>query len=459
VTIAAQVAAAVIAAGGLFVASGARLPFGEDHVIVEATVPDAAGLDTADHPTVTVGGVKAGAVDAVRFAPGDGTARVRLSLEASVANRLFADATVSIRPRSALQDLVVDVDPGDPAAGPLRSRMIRAGAVAPVGYDRVLGVLDADTRAYAQVLLGTLRRVVAGREGPLRDALQRLPSTTDGMTRVARELATRRRDLARVVDQLDTILRATGRRGAQLTRVVRQARRTLAVTDARRDALSAAIAELPATLRRAEATFAGVARLAEPLRPALRALRPAARALPSGLRSVRALLPQLGGTLTDLDTLSAGATRPLRSLERVAHELGPASRELMAVVPLVDRVVRVVSSNQPVVRRMLEFWPGTLSSANSLAVVTRAIFFRTLPIKPGAVGLSGDVRAEWSLLRKATALLRRERPELFGDRDTRASLPLTAARALIAGRCGVGVDIACGLLRQLYTDPPRLLAR
>ncbi|HEX6390182.1 MAG TPA: hypothetical protein VFZ89_12055, partial [Solirubrobacteraceae bacterium] len=213
------------------------------------------------------------------------------------------------------------------------------------------------------------------------------------------------------------------------------------------------------TLRRADATFTDVGRLAEPLRPALRALRPAARALPSGLRGVRALLPQLGGTLTELDTLSVNATKPLRSLERVAHQLGPASRELMAVVPLVDRVVRVVSSNQPVVRRMLEFWPGTLSSANSLAVVTRAIFFRTLPIKPGAVGLSGDTGRQWGLLRQATSLLRRERPELFGDGDARASLPLTAARALIAGRCDAGLEIACGLLRQLYTDPPRLLAR
>jgi virulence factor Mce-like protein len=460
-TIAAQVAAGLLLTVFLFHAAGTRLPFVDRPFMVTVVVPDAAGLDPSDHPVVTVGGVRAGKIDAVTYSASEDQARVRIALDHEVRGRLFADARVKIQPRSALQDLVLDIDPGDPAAGVLHGDVIRRADPAPIGYDRVLGVLDGDTRAYAQVLLGTLNQITDGRAGPLRDALRRLPDATDAVTVVSQRLAARRHDLSTLVTELSQILAATGRRSGELARAITQARRTLAVTDARQADLARSIGELPSTLAQAGQTFTSIHALARPLIPAVTRLRPTARALPAALRSIRSLTPTLDTTIDDLGTLVTRGGPPLRSLHRTTHELGPAARELLPIVPLAETAVRAVGENQPAVRQMLEFWPGALSSSNSLSVLTRALFLRVLPIKPGAIGLPDGTSASTATLRSATSNLRADRPDLFAKTKAGVSsaLPLVLIQALVADRCLRRVDVACGLLSQLYAKPPKLLRR
>src|SRR5881398_2320204 len=164
-----------------------------------------------------------------------------MKLDQDIRGKLFADAKANLNPRSVLQDLVVDIDPGDPSAGKLRrDRVARAGTT-PLGYDRALSVLDADTRAYTQVLFSTLRQIVRHRTGPLRDAIDRVPTAVDAATLVSQRLAGRRRDLSELVAALDRIAGATSHRGAELTRSIRSARRTLAATASRQQQIERAI--------------------------------------------------------------------------------------------------------------------------------------------------------------------------------------------------------------------------
>ena len=114
--------------------------------------------------------------------------------------KIFADASAELRPASAIQNLIVNIDPGTPARGPLPDRRAdptgRTSAF--VSIDELTGVLDADTRAYAQILVGEAERGLHGRGGDLSAALAQLADLTDEARPISRSLATRRRLLTRL---------------------------------------------------------------------------------------------------------------------------------------------------------------------------------------------------------------------------------------------------------------------
>jgi len=461
-TIVAQVLLALVVTGFLLTSTGVRLPVRDTGDEVRIVLPDAAGLDAADRPTVTVAGVRSGAVRDVRYDATRRVAVVRITLDAGVRERLFADAAASMTPRSALNDLVLDIDPGDPSAGPLHGTTVHAARrSAPTGYDRVLGVFDDDTRAYAQLLVGTLREATRNRPGPLREALRELPGVTDDLTALATRVNRRRATLRRLVGEVDRIVTATGRRGAQLTRAIGSARRTLAVTAERRTELRAGIERLPRVLAHAETAFGELDRLGATATPALRALRPAARALPAGVRGLRAALPAVDAAVADTGALVRDGRAPVRALDATVRELGVSMRTLRPAVPALQALVDGIRDVAPAIRSMVTFWPGTLSSADSLGVTTRAIFFRVVDIEPRAFGLpAGGGSAEDRRLLALTDRLEHLRPELFsGAGDAGRPAVLRAARALLADVCRRGQDFACSLVALVDSDPPEVLGR
>jgi phospholipid/cholesterol/gamma-HCH transport system substrate-binding protein len=459
VTIAAQAILAVILCVWLFTSSGVRLPFVDSAYVVHATVPDASGLDPRDHPEVTVGGIKAGWVTAVDYDRTTGGAEVTMKLDGGIRGKLFADAAANLRPRSVLQDLVVDIDPGDPKAGKLRGGAITHAGATPLGYDRALSVLDADTRAYTQVLFGTLRQVLKHRSGPLRDAIDRVPTAVDAATVVSQRLASRRRELSELVSSLDKIASATADRGGELTRAIRSARRTLTITQSRQQQIEQAIGQLPGTLQQTGATFTALRNLGRPLVPALTRLRPAAQALPSGLSELRKTLPAADATISSVDKLVRDGSGPLRDLRRATQQLGPASRELPPSVKLLDALVRNISEHQDAASAILKNWPGALSSATGLSVITRVVFLRVLPVNPGAVGLPGGSSSRTAALSKATARLRSLRPDLFKAPRSSAGEPpaVVAIRALTTDLCNKHNEAACSVLSMIYDHPPGML--
>ena len=459
VTIAAQAVLAVILCVWLFTSAGTRIPLIDSAYVVHATLPDGSGLDAKDHPQVTVGGVKAGKVTAVSYDPRSGGARVTMELDKNIKGKLFADAKANLFPRSVLQDQVVDIDPGDPSAGKLRGGQITHAGPTPIGYDRLLGVMDADTRAYTQVLVGTLRQMLRHRAGPLRDAIDRFPTAADAATVVSRRLAARRHDLSELVAALDKIAGATANRGDELTHAIRSARATLAATASRQQQIEQAIGQLPGTLAQTGATFGALRALGRPLNPALTRLRPAAQAMPEGLSELRKTIPALRGTIGDVDRLVRDGRGPLRSLRRATDDLGPASRQLKPSVALFDALVRNITEHQDAASNILKNWPGALSSATGLSVITRVLFVRILPLNPLAAGLPAGSAARVAELRNATATLKRRRPDLFRAPRSSAGEPLAvvAIRALTTDLCRKHNTGACTVLSMMYAKPPGML--
>lgn len=464
VTILAQVLAAAIVVGYLFSSTGVQIPFlTSSSYQLEAYAADADGLNPVNRPEVMIAGVQEGSVQSVTYSPRRREALIRLTLDGSARGKLFANATLRIFPRSPLNNLVVDISPGTPAAGPLRGSVIPNVAPAPVGFDQVLADMNAPDRTYAQIMIGTLGTMLRNRPGPLRDAILRVPTMIKNATTLSAELAARRRDLTELVGQLDQIVTATGQRGGQLTQALALARQTLTVTAARQRAIERALTALPGTLTQATAAFASVQQLARPLNPALVGLRSVTSRLPAAVADVRSLLPSLQSTLGELGNLTRQGTAPLQSLGRTLSVLSPTARSLNSseLLPTLARAVTTISQNKSKISEIERFWPSTFSTQNSISPLTRAVFLDAVPVNPKMFGLTSwsTFTPAMSSATAAARALRRAHPDLFNvPANLRAEpLPLLAAIALIDQRCQAHQLAACIVLQTVYAHPLQLL--
>lgn len=118
-------ATAGLAAGGLARIATRQGLWAES---VEVTVGFPETHDIGPGTPVRVRGVTAGQVVGVEYPDTDGpeaTVSVRLRLDASLARRLYADATARVQPTGLLGQKVIAVWPGDPRAGPLSDGRLR----------------------------------------------------------------------------------------------------------------------------------------------------------------------------------------------------------------------------------------------------------------------------------------------------------------------------------------------
>jgi phospholipid/cholesterol/gamma-HCH transport system substrate-binding protein len=390
----------------LFASQDVRTPFAPGRYTVNAVLPDAGGLEAEDEPVVTVAGVPVGTVTEVRT---DGRrALATLALDSELRDRMRSDATAEVVPRSALNDLTLDVDPGT-ADEPLpETAAIRPAALsAPVGLDQVLRVLDVDTRAQLQVLLGELAVGLDGRSSDLRSALRRLAVTVESTGDVTVALDDRRRLLTKLVGELDTVFAELAEREDELGRAISGAHGTLDAVASQDQAVAESVRRLPPTLASVDAALGEVEALADPLNPALQRLRPFAHALPGALRSLRRFVPAGRDLVGALDPLVRDGRAPVADLRAVVTRLGPTASGLRAPVADLFPIVKAVDRNREGIGRLGDNFSGVFSTNDANGPILRGLgFFEDFrPENFGAPGASGAKLAR--LKRDAvTALVR-----------------------------------------------------
>jgi phospholipid/cholesterol/gamma-HCH transport system substrate-binding protein len=147
---------------------------GKDVVEVEAELVTAQAVTPGQGQTVNIAGVEVGQISSVKLE--DGKAIVGMKIERDHA-RIYRDATILLRPKTGLKDMVAELNPGTPEAGelPEGERIPISQTLPDVNLDEILASLDADTRDYLRVLLG--------------DASSRPPSTRARSTSSSRSAA------------------------------------------------------------------------------------------------------------------------------------------------------------------------------------------------------------------------------------------------------------------------------
>jgi phospholipid/cholesterol/gamma-HCH transport system substrate-binding protein len=342
VAIVALVAVAGVVAVLILANQGSSLPgwvpiVGHDVTEIEAELSSAQAVTPGQGQTVNVAGVEVGEISAVRLERG--RAIVTLQLDGQDVP-VYKDASVLLRPRTGLRDMVAELTPGTRAAGRLEpgKRIPIAQTLPDVNLDEILAALDADTRTYLRMLLGDAADGLRGTERDLANTLRRVEPTARDLRRVNAALAERRRNLARTIHSFSLLVGELGARDDQLATFVDSSNAVLAAL-ARQDAsLRATLRGLPGALAETRRALGKAQALGAELGPTLQSLRPGARALGPSLRATRPFLERTRPVIRDEIRPFVRATLP------TIRTLSPATRDLAATAPDLTRSLRVVNA-------------------------------------------------------------------------------------------------------------------
>jgi phospholipid/cholesterol/gamma-HCH transport system substrate-binding protein len=309
---------------------------GTDFFVLKAEMTTAQAVTPGQGQTVNVAGVKVGEISKVQLK--DGKAVLTMRMEPRY-GRVYKDATVLLRPKTGLKDMVAELVPGHASTG-----RIADGGVIPVSQtlpdvnlDEVLATLDSDSRDYLVLLLGGGAEGLRGHGEDLGNTLRRLEPTARYSRRVFSALAERRRNIRRVVHSLSLIMGELGTKDDQIAEFVDNSN---AVFDtlARQDAnLRSTLQELPSTLAETNTALGKTETFANELGPTLSALRPGARALGPALRETRPFLRETTPVIRDEIRPFVRASRP------TVRELRPALKDLAVATPDLTKTFSVVN--------------------------------------------------------------------------------------------------------------------
>ncbi|HEY1357455.1 MAG TPA: MlaD family protein [Thermoleophilaceae bacterium] len=238
--------------------------------------------------TVRVAGVEIGEIGGVQLK--NGVAVVKLEIKPKYKNVIRRDATVLLRPKTPLKDMFMEVSPGSGKVLPEGGTLPVANSLPDVNPDEVYEALDSDARDYLKLLVVGGGKGLQNRGGDLREVFRRLGPLHRDLARVTQASARRRHALKRLVHNYSELVTELGRHRDDLSRVVTASRDVFSATASQDTNISSAVAQLPGTLRRTEATLNQVDRFAPLLRSSLQSLRPAIRRLAPTNAAVRPLL-------------------------------------------------------------------------------------------------------------------------------------------------------------------------
>jgi phospholipid/cholesterol/gamma-HCH transport system substrate-binding protein len=282
-----------VAVGGVIVSHQRINPpswvpvIGKEEFILNAQLTSVQGVLPGQGQSVQISGVRVGQIGPVELV--DGAAIAKLRIEKKYAH-IYPDATVLLRPKTPLKDMVAELDPGSPKSGPA----LESGAVlrtsntaADVNLEEILAMLDRDSRDYLNLLVTDGAQAFANGGGrDLAGVFRQLEPLSRHVAQASRLVAKRRVQLKRLVGNLSQLSTELGSRNRDIARFVRSSAAVFRRFANQNASLQRSIELLPSTLEKSNRALAKVDTLGRTLGSASRELDPAAKALAPALRDV-----------------------------------------------------------------------------------------------------------------------------------------------------------------------------
>lgn len=309
---------------------------GSSFVEYKATLPTAQSITPGQGQTVNVAGVPVGELSKVELV--NGRAVVTLKIRKKYAP-IYKDASALVRPKTGLNDMIVELSPGSAKAGelPASSPIPVQQSLSNVNLDEILAGLDADTTNYLQILLSAGGEAIGGNDKALAATLKRFEPTASGLKRITAGLTERRGNIRRTITNFRRLSEALAGKDDDLVALVDSSEQVFQSFADQDQKLRETVQELPSTLQSTNTNLAKVDKLAENLGPSLEKLRPAARALGPSLRQTRPFL-------RDTTPVIKNQLRPFsRDALPVVRTLRPAARDLASTTPDLTKTFSVAN--------------------------------------------------------------------------------------------------------------------
>ncbi len=352
VAIAAVVGGYILAHENLKLASWVPV-LGHEYFKLEGEFQTAQAVTPGQGQAVTIAGAKIGEIATVDLR--HGVALVTMDVSPKYAKYIYKDATMLLRPKTQLQDITVEVNPGDPGTGKLRSgEVLPVSQTAPnVDFDEFLAGLDTETRAYLQELLAGLGVGLKGNSRALAADFKRFDPLAKYTEEIAQQVEIRHANVARSIHNFRLLLEALGDRDKQLSQLIDAANAVFGVFAKEEASFRKTLTLLPGALHKTGVGLGKIATATHVLGPALRKLEPFARALGPANEATRKL---------------ALKTTPI-----IKNSIRPFARE---VLPVIDEL-------EPTTKKFAEALPKLAASFGVLNEFFNEIAYNPGPSKGG----------------------------------------------------------------------------
>lgn len=313
--------------------------FAADGYEVDVVLGDVGGLSAG--ADVRQAGVRVGSVK--RLERRGATVVVRARLDPEVVP-LFRDARALVREKTPVGERYLALTSGTPEAGAVPDDgVLRAiGGEQAVTVDEVLSTFGPGTRRRLRSLLDDLGGGLDGHGADLNRLIDGASDLTRQGAPAARALATTRRSLGALTDDLGTVTRALADRDRDLRRLVRGIETATTAVAGEADDLRSALRLMPDAVRRTRATtgrlaafttratpvLADIARGLDGLVPAVDRLRPAAVRAEKAVAELDRFTPAVTPLLGRLTTFARTAEPEVSSLRAFLREAEPATSYL-----------------------------------------------------------------------------------------------------------------------------------
>jgi phospholipid/cholesterol/gamma-HCH transport system substrate-binding protein len=342
---------AIVVSGYILNHERLALPFiNASTYTINAEFSSAKAVTPGQGQTVTVSGVQIGSIAGVRL-DSDGNALVSMSIDQKYQHLIHTDATALLRPKTGLDDMYVELNPGTRSA-PLAKPgfTIPVSATNPVvDPDEVLSSLDADTREYLDLLVNGAGQGLKGNGGSeLAGVLQRFLPTHQDLARLNSVVAQRGDSLRSLIHSLQVLNTALSTKRAQIVQLIDSSATVFHAFAAANQNISRAVADLPGTLNQTTLTLEKVQRFANLLAPATRDLLPAVQAIPAANAATISLARPITPVLQHQIRPFVIAARPL------VRNLRPAATNLATATPNLSKTFNVLNH----LFNILGYFPG-----------------------------------------------------------------------------------------------------
>jgi phospholipid/cholesterol/gamma-HCH transport system substrate-binding protein len=299
---------------------------GEEFVHLDAEFTSAQAVTPGQGQAVVIAGVQVGKISSVELE--EGHALVGMDVEPKYLELIHPDATLLLRPKTNLNDMTIEVDPGTAPGHIEEGYTFPLSRTEPnVNLEALLNTLDEDTRQYLQLLVAGGAQGIGGRGRQLSGAFRRLQPFARYNARLNRVLAERRDAIARSITLFARLTEELARHDSQLERFVTASKEALGNFANEQQALQETLVEFPPTLSALRATAEAGNRFSLAARPALLGLIPQAQAL--------------GPAFTASERLFRQTTAPIRDQIRpFTRQIRPVLRHTAQGAPAFAKTVR-----------------------------------------------------------------------------------------------------------------------
>ncbi len=320
---------------------------GDDTFELKGEFESAQAVTPGQGQTVNIAGIKVGDITEVELESGN--AVVTMEIEDEYEEIVHSDATMLLRPRTGLQDMSVELDPG--SEGELLGdgdTVPLAGTEGNTQVEQLLESLDRDTRDYLVLLLEGGATGIGPNGEELSAVLRRFEPTARDLAKITKGLAKRRANIARSISNFKKVSEELGARDTQLAEFVSSSNEALAAFADQEASLRETFQELPPALSATRAALESGDRFAEVLGPSSRALIPSARALGPALRETRPFFRETVVPIRDqIRPFTREVRAPIRTLVDTANGLSEATPPLTSSLGEINKLFNSLAFNPP----------------------------------------------------------------------------------------------------------------